>query len=189
MFCICAFRLFSFKTGWFSLIGIICCSFMLNQRISYIYTYLFQQLYSLACIYSDFYFLQSLWSENGEQQISYSVDDCWIFFFFFAFFLLIIPTPKAILVWMWKRNGYNTKMLLTSEYGIPTSHCWLPEGQPYIRRNRRPASSSHLSAVMISSSLWSPRAKSSNLDRSWGYFKVLEALRAPGGCQQIPGVK
>ena len=88
MFCICAFRLFSFKTGWFSLIGIICCSFMLNQRISYIYTYLFQQLYSLACIYSDFYFLQSLWSENGEQQISYSVDDCWIFFFFFFFFFL-----------------------------------------------------------------------------------------------------
>lgn len=57
---------------------------MLNQRISYIYTYLFQQLYSLACIYSDFYFLQSLWSENGEQQISYSVDDCWIFFSAFS---------------------------------------------------------------------------------------------------------
>lgn len=54
---------------------------MLNQRISYIYTYLFQQLYSLACIYSDFYFLHLLWRENGEQQISYSVDDCWIFFF------------------------------------------------------------------------------------------------------------
>lgn len=35
------------------MIGIICCFFMLNQKVSYIYTYLLQQLYSLACIYPD----------------------------------------------------------------------------------------------------------------------------------------